>query len=85
MLSLPQDAGGLGRPRGAHRRLSMGVSTCFPRGAASDPPALPAVLSTQSVMGAPLIDPALPVRLENADSSFETHLRRHFLPETSLV
>lgn len=45
---------------------------------------LPAALSSQPV-GTPVRDPGLPVHLENPSSSFKAHVRRHFLPEPSLV
>ena len=47
-------------------------------------PALPAVLSAQSMMGTGVRDPASPVRLENPQF-FKAHFRWQFLPEPSLI
>lgn len=37
------------------------------------------------MMGTQVMDPALPIHLENSNSSFKAHFRWHFLPELSHI
>lgn len=62
---------------------TVGFSTCLPREGCL--PQRAVVPSAQSMMGTRVMDPALPVHLENSNSSFKAHFRWHFLPELSHI
>lgn len=62
--SLPQNTGGR-----CFQGLAMGFSTCLLRDAC--PQYHPAILNTQWMVGTWVIDPSLPVHLENPNSSFK--------------